>query len=199
MVEFDNRQWCWFYLPSRLPPSYVKWIARLARMDPRLLQVLRYARSGEYIYGQKPSAEVEIMCEEIAKNMGLDSRFVPSFLFLYGKLTDDTNRAANPYYHSRLSCTIVHGATGSTPSCEINALKRLLLAFVDCLYIYLPVHLIPQLLFNGRAFVERPLESFSRVLFSAGRSSAFLSTFIATIYASYVPLSLPYRRRRRIE
>ena len=75
----------------------------------------------------------------------------------------------------------------STTSCEINALKRWSLAFMDCLYIYGPVHLIPQLLFNSRAFVESPFEALGRVLLAAARSSAFLSTFIATIYASYVP------------
>lgn len=49
-------------------------------MDPRLLQVLRYARNGEYVYGQQPSREVEVMCEGIARTMNLDSRCVVFFL-----------------------------------------------------------------------------------------------------------------------
>lgn len=113
-------QWCWFYLPSRLPSSYVKWIARLARMDPRLLAVLRYARADQFVYGVKPSAVVEKTCEGIAASMNLDAR------------------AANPFYHPRLDCTIVHGKMG-TESCEVNAAKRFGHAFVDSLMIYGPV------------------------------------------------------------
>lgn len=93
--------------------------------------------------------------------------------------------AANPFYHSRLDCTIVHGKMATT-SCEVNALKRFSLAFLDCLYIYGPVHLIPTLLFNGRSFIDSPLVAGAKVLGAIARSSAFLSTFIATIYYGYV-------------
>jgi hypothetical protein len=70
-----------FYLPSRLPPSYNKWISTLARMDPRLLQLLRDARSGAYTYGQEPSAEVAKMTAGIASALGISSSYASSLSF----------------------------------------------------------------------------------------------------------------------
>ena len=67
----------WFYAPELLPPSYSKWILQLARMDPRLLQLLRYARAGRFVYGKQPDAEVLDMCTAIAKHAGKDARSVP--------------------------------------------------------------------------------------------------------------------------
>jgi hypothetical protein len=156
---------CWFYLPERLPASYNKWILALARMDPRLLRLLQYARSGEYVYGQKPSPEVLKMCQEIAANAGSEPRFV------------------NPELVKRLDCTFVHGKVGAG-SCETNAVKRWVAAFRDCLYIYLPVHLVPQVLFNFGRLAKTPLPALLHILLAASRSSAFLATFVASIYAS---------------
>jgi hypothetical protein len=56
----------WFYNPEALPPSYNRWILQLARMDKRLLELLRYARNGRFVYGQKPDPEVFKMCQGIA-------------------------------------------------------------------------------------------------------------------------------------
>ncbi|KAJ3081535.1 hypothetical protein HK102_002286 [Quaeritorhiza haematococci] len=46
--------------------------------------------------------------------------------------------------------------------------------------LYIPVHLIPTLVFNGRRFLQP--STFRHILLSAARSSAFLATFIATIF-----------------
>lgn len=35
----------------------LSWIHSLARIDPGLLQLLRYARQGEWVYGQVPATE----------------------------------------------------------------------------------------------------------------------------------------------
>lgn len=59
-----------FYEKEKLPPSYNQWIQRLARMDPRLLALLQYARKGEYVYGQVPSAAVAKMSAGIAAQLG---------------------------------------------------------------------------------------------------------------------------------
>ncbi|KAK4702127.1 hypothetical protein P7C70_g4098, partial [Phenoliferia sp. Uapishka_3] len=66
--------WCWFYLPERLVPSYSRWISRLARLDPRLLNLLQYARSGEYVYGKVPSEKVAVMSAGIANALARDFR-----------------------------------------------------------------------------------------------------------------------------
>ncbi|KAI6162186.1 hypothetical protein EDD17DRAFT_1776995 [Pisolithus thermaeus] len=42
--------WCFFYEPQRLPRSYAKWINRLARIDWRLLELLRAVRQGNWSY-----------------------------------------------------------------------------------------------------------------------------------------------------
>ncbi|BGP36702.1 hypothetical protein JCM10449v2_000603 [Rhodotorula kratochvilovae] len=155
--------WAWFYRPELLPPSYSKWILQLARMDPRLLQLLRYARSGRFVYGQRPDVEVAEMCVGISKHAGRDARLV------------------NPEFISRLDCSFVHGKLGAG-SCETNAAKRWARAFLDCLLIYLPVHAIPPLLFNFRRLLRTPGHSLLRILLAASRSSAFLATFVASVY-----------------
>lgn len=62
----------WFYFPEALPPSYNRWILQLARMDKRLLELLRYARTGRFVYGKAPDAEVLKMCHGIAAGAGKD-------------------------------------------------------------------------------------------------------------------------------
>ncbi|KAK4058092.1 hypothetical protein OIO90_000831 [Microbotryomycetes sp. JL221] len=169
---------CWFYSPYRLPPSYNRWILALARMNPGLLRLLQFARGGTYVYGQKPNAEVMAMCRDLARGYGRDVSEV------------------SPENITRLDCSFVHGKIGSGP-CEWNAVMRFLYAFRDCMLIYLPVHAVPQLLFNWRNIVRNPGDSTVRVLTGASRSSAFLATFVASIYAAVclvrtrLPIVLP--------
>jgi hypothetical protein len=109
----------------------------------------------------------------------------------------------NPQFIKRLDCSVVHGKLGAG-SCETNAIKRWIAAFLDCFKIYLParrlrrfpselelislyldqVHLVPQVLFNFRGLAGHPAAAIVRILFAASRSSAFLATFVASIYAS---------------
>ncbi|OAL20308.1 hypothetical protein AYO22_09020 [Fonsecaea multimorphosa] len=44
--------WSWFYSPERLPRSYNHWISKAADIDPRLIQALRLARQGNFVYGE---------------------------------------------------------------------------------------------------------------------------------------------------
>lgn len=112
--------WCWFYHPHFLPPSYNRWILALARMDPGLLSLLRLVRTGEYAYGQKPSAKVAAISAGIAARMGKEPRLV------------------NPAGIRRLDCSFVHGKH-CPGSCEVSVAKRWALGFADALKIYLPV------------------------------------------------------------
>ena len=156
--------WCWFYLPTRLPPSYNRWILTLARMDPGLLELLRLVRRGEYVYGREPAEGVAELCREIAGKMGRQAGEV------------------NPAGIKRLDCGFVHGAYSG--ACEVHSAKRWMYAFFDALKIYLPVHFVPQLLFNLRGLARAPRETVLHTLLAAGRSSTFLATFVASIYAS---------------
>ncbi|BGP21762.1 para-aminobenzoate synthase, subunit I [Rhodotorula toruloides] len=157
--------WSFFYAPQLLPPGYAKWIMQLARLDPRLLQLLRFARDGRFAYGRDADAQVARVCEGIAKANGKPLSSV------------------HPLHARRIDCALVHGRVGAG-TCEQNALKRWARAFLDCLVIYLPVHAIPPLLFNLGRILSSPSSSILRILFAASRSSAFLATFVASIYAS---------------
>lgn len=117
----------WFYIPEALPASYNRWIAKLARMDYRLLNLLRYARGGEYVYGKEPSLEVATLTGEIATAMGYPALYVPSSSLIISAARTEVecmNRAANPFHVDRLDCVFVHGRIGNTHSCEVNAAKR---------------------------------------------------------------------------
>lgn len=89
----------------------------------------------------------------------------------------------DPSQIRRIDCSVVHHSIGGG-TCEQNALKRWIRAFLDALAIYLPVHAIPPLLFNFRRVLSQPGMSAKRILQAACRSSAFLATFVASIYAA---------------
>lgn len=46
------------------------------------------------------------------------------------------------------------------------------------------VHLLPHLIFDPRTLIRSPSATLLRILLAASRSSAFLATFVASIYAS---------------
>jgi hypothetical protein len=48
--------------------------------------------------------------------------------------------------------------------------------------IYIPVHLLPRLLFNPRQFAKNPIDAIQKVLMGSARSASFLATFIASIW-----------------
>lgn len=48
--------------------------------------------------------------------------------------------------------------------------------------IYIPVHLLPRLLFGPKAFMQKPIENLLKVAIGSARSSAFLATFIGSIW-----------------
>jgi hypothetical protein len=53
--------------------SIASWIHSVARIDERLLQLLRHARLGEWAYGQVPStAEAKAVGPAICRSLGLD-------------------------------------------------------------------------------------------------------------------------------
>ena len=80
-----------------------------------------------------------------------------------------------------IPCELVHCGTGGG-NCWKNAALRWLRAWRMCMGIYIPVQLVPRLLFNPKQFVRTPLDSFIKVLQGSARSSAFISTFTASIW-----------------
>jgi len=80
-----------------------------------------------------------------------------------------------------LPCEIVHCGMGGS-SCLANAGLRWLKGFKVCMGIYVPVHLLPRLIFGFKAFVDKPGDNLWKVLKGSARSASFLATFIASIW-----------------
>ncbi|OAG36901.1 hypothetical protein AYO21_08862 [Fonsecaea monophora] len=59
--------WSWFYSPERLPRSYNHWISKAADIDPRLIQALRLARQGNFVYGEDTGQATLLtgLCQEL--------------------------------------------------------------------------------------------------------------------------------------
>jgi hypothetical protein len=80
-----------------------------------------------------------------------------------------------------LPCEVVHCGVGGS-NCYKNALYRFLRAYKVCLGIYIPVHLLPRLIFGPGQFKKKPSETILKVLKGSMRSAAFLSTFVSSIW-----------------
>ncbi|ETS61453.1 hypothetical protein PaG_04488 [Moesziomyces aphidis] len=109
------------------------------------------------------------------------------------------NGAAGPRGRGEMGgmpCELVHCGTGGA-NCYKNALYRWLRGWRMSMAIYVPVHLLPRLLFNPRGFASAPLANMLKTLMGAARSAAFLATFIVgnwfpiCLARSVVPRWLP--------
>ena len=145
--------WAWFYVPERLPRAYNNWIRQAAQVDDRLVQVLRQARRGDFVYGRAGSAApvLQSMCEEYGWPLawGDPAQTVP------------------------IPCELVHMGTG--PNCHWHAIVRFAKAFKFALATYLPI----QLLIKARS---PSLEAFVGAIQEALQSSSFLAAFISLFY-----------------
>lgn len=179
--------WCFFYEPQRLPRSYVKWIDRLARVDWRLLELLRAVRQGNwsYIHGSDQHG--------LASTLASDLRYPtswgnPELLPAHGGQTASRAWAALGVNGrdgvGGLPCQLVHGRAvawfGLADSCVANAIFRAVYALMEAFVIYLPVYFTPLLLTQPRSIL-RPGCFIPRVA-SAMRSAAFLSAFISSYW-----------------
>ncbi|KDN45295.1 hypothetical protein K437DRAFT_256639 [Tilletiaria anomala UBC 951] len=77
-----------------------------------------------------------------------------------------------------IPCEIVHCGVGGA-SCLANAGLRWFRGWKASMAIYVPVHLLPRLLFGHKLFLQKPLASILKVALGSARSAAFLATFIA--------------------
>ncbi|KAL1985080.1 hypothetical protein VTN96DRAFT_8315 [Rasamsonia emersonii] len=148
--------WAWFYLPERLPRSYAKWIGEAAQVDSRLIEALRRARRGEFVYG-KDTGQAPLlgsMCED------------------YGWPIE----WGDPATTIPIPCEMVHMGCG--PSCEWHAASRFLRTFKFALATYLPLHLLLRL--RSR---QSPTACI-RAVKDAMRSSSFLALFVSIFYYS---------------
>ena len=146
--------WTWVYHPTRLPPTYNKWIASAADVDPRLIHLLREAHEGKMIYGQDTGHAhiLQPMCRDY------------SWPLEWG----------DPEVSVPIPCDLVHMGTG--PNCHYHAAVRFTRAFRFALATNLPL----QLLVKSR---KKPSFTAFRLAYSeAIRSSAFLGAFVGLFY-----------------
>ena len=145
--------WAWFYYPASLPKSYRDWIAQVAQVDQRLVETLRDARDGKFIYGQKDrkSKALEEMCTEYAW---------PS-------------EWADPATTIPVPCEVVHMGTGR--SCHWHAAVRFVKAFYFAFKMSLPL----QIILRSRKPTRKAAW---RAVVESTRSSSFLGAFVAAFY-----------------
>ena len=80
-----------------------------------------------------------------------------------------------------IPCEIVHCGVGGS-SCLANAGLRWIRGWKVCMGIYVPVHLLPRLLFNPKQFTKEPVTAVTKVLTGSARSASFLASYIASIW-----------------
>ena len=133
----------WFFTPETMPREYVSWISRLANMDHRLLEFLRRCREGKCEYGKE-----DLFLVPYVRDHGLP------------------DHAANTLY-GFIDCQVVH--PHEPHSCWGNASGRWVDGFKQSLLIYLPVHILPALLFRRADLVNSPVGFVLHNLLSASR------------------------------
>lgn len=145
--------WAWFYYPDSLPRAYNRWIRGVAQVDQRLVEVLRRARKGDFVYGRNTGQAplLQSMCEE------------HKWPLLWG----------DPAKTVPIPCELVHGGLG--PSCHRHAAIRFSRAFRMTLMTSLPLQLLLQLVVKTK---KSSWQAFNRALREALRSAAFLGAFI---------------------
>ena len=147
--------WSWFYLPERLPLAYNKWIGEAAQVDLRLLEALRKARRGEFVYG-RDTGQAKVL-ESMCKDYGWPLSW------------------GDPAQTIPIPCEMVH--MGEGPSCHRHAVVRFVRAFKFALVMYLPLQLLVK--------AKNPsLKSLKHACRDSLRSSAFLGAFISLFYYS---------------
>lgn len=130
-------------------------------MDPRMLHAVRLLGLGEMVYG-KDTGHAKLV-GTLAEEMG--------FGF-----------AAGDPVNGQISCTIAHrGIEGCLPHLH-NVWKA---GFYDALKIYIPVHLLPAIIFHHKRFTDpqQLVPTVKHVTTAALRSSTFLATFISFVWA----------------
>ncbi|QDS73743.1 hypothetical protein FKW77_004819 [Venturia effusa] len=148
-----------FYHPSQLPYTYVRWIDRMAELDERLLHVLQQARYGNFVYGKETG--IAPLVGSLCKDLGLPE--------VWG----------DPAKTIPLPCEVVHQGCGK--SCELHALWRFRRGFIRALGVYAPLQAF--ILFRA---LQNPkiakVDAVIKVALDAARSSAFLGGFVALFY-----------------
>ncbi|KAK4947561.1 hypothetical protein LTR10_013506 [Elasticomyces elasticus] len=109
--------WSWFYAPDRLPREYNQWISKVADIDSRLIEALRLARRGEFVYGED-TGKAQLL-KPLCQELGLPEEYA-----------DPTKTIPIPW-------------TGK--SCEMHAASRFWRSWKFAMEIYIPLQLLARI------------------------------------------------------
>jgi len=130
---------------------------------------------GDWIYGQKSTKYPQLL-DELCGRVGVPTTWGnPSIIPPFGG--DTANKVwaqlgvINRADVGGLPCELVHGWT-NTSSCALNAFTRFRKSFFRCVFLYLPIHLIPRLLSSPMSVIADP--------FSILRGTLYSTTFLAS-------------------
>lgn len=145
--------WSWFYSPHRLPRAYNRWISKAADVDGRLIQALRLARQGDFVYGQDTGQAPLLagLCHEL----GLPEEY------------------GDPAKTIPIPCELYHCGTGK--SCEVHAISRFWRSWKFGMEVYVPLQILTRLRSRNMKLALHGLKS-------AARSSSFLAAFVSMFY-----------------
>ncbi|KAJ5324912.1 Integral membrane protein, partial [Penicillium atrosanguineum] len=146
--------WAWFYEPERLPRTYEKWIGEVAKVDSRLIEALRRARRGVFVYG-KDTGQAPLL-EAMCRDYGWPEEW------------------GDPAKTAPIPCEMVHMGCGS--NCEKHALYRFARTFKFACATYIPLQIVLRLRAMKNPTVLR------RAISEGARSSAFLASFVGLFY-----------------
>ncbi|MES1909150.1 MAG: hypothetical protein MHM6MM_001946 [Cercozoa sp. M6MM] len=142
--------YAWHVYPDALPKSYHRWISHKGHIDHRTRQAIEdICQRG----GPTKHVDLTSWCQEW--NMPRD----------FSKVE----------YPRRLPCQVMH--PWSPHSCTKGAAMQWFYGIGRALPVYLPVHLLPLLLFRFGKLRSAPIETLRRVTFALVRSSVFLTSF----------------------
>lgn len=146
--------WAWFYQPERLPRTYEKWIGEVAKVDTRLIEALRRARRGIFVYG-KDTGQAPLL-ESMCKDYGWPLEW------------------GDPRKTIPIPCEMVHMGCG--PNCEKHAVSRFARTFKFACATYIPLQIVLRL--RG---MKSPA-ALRRAISEGAQSSAFLASFVSLFY-----------------
>lgn len=146
--------WAWFYVPERLPRTYEKWIGEVAQVDNRLIEALRRARRGIFVYG-KDTGQAPLL-ESMCRDFGWPEEW------------------GDPAKTTPIPCEMVHMGCG--PNCEVHAVSRFARTFKIACATYIPLQIVLRLRKMKDPAVLR------RAVSEGAQSSAFLATFVSLFY-----------------
>ena len=165
ILSCTNIMWCWFYYPKSIEGIYRIWITKMAHMDADLVKALRYLHHGKVKYGRRSD-----ILRQYSLRLGLDPTQANLLQFVPQKY-------------------VTHGYSTS-----MWLALRFLIGLKDSVPLYLPVHLIPSLLFQYKKWMQDPKKAIGKLCRNVLQSSSFLASFITLAWAPILLTRLLLRK-----